>query len=109
MQSFLFRFGYSTPDQWVSNQKHGWDDECSGAFFVYAETPLIALSWGREVAESYVRSQFEKAGWTKIPSWKEGQFANWIEENPAAKFSTTDLEKLPRVNEKEIPDFEGWP
>ena len=108
VQNFLFRFGYCTPVQWDSNRTHGWDDESSSAFFVYADNAEDALSWGCEVAERYVRHQFEKARWTEIPSWKEAQFAFWIDETPTVEFSPEGLGELPKVMFKQVPDFRDW-
>lgn len=109
MQRFLFRFGYCTPGQWKANQAHGWDDESSSAFFVQADDEETALSWSCEVAERFVRSQFEKAGWTDIPSWKKAQFAFWIEAEPALTFSPESLGRLPKVTVNQMPDFRTWP
>ena len=108
MQRFLFRFGYCTPVQWEANRIHGWDDECSSAFFVHAENAAEALSWGCEVAERYVHNQFETAGWAVIPSWKEANFAFWIDETPTVEFSPESLGKLPKVMVNQIPDFQDW-
>jgi hypothetical protein len=108
MQRFLFRFGYSTPAQWKSNQTHGWDDECSGAFFVYADRSEDALWWGCEVAERFVQYQFEQAGWNEIPGWKESQFAFWIDENPALTFPIESLTQAPEVAFNNVPDFRNW-
>ena len=107
-KAFLFRFGYCTPEQWTANEKHGWDDESSGAFFVHAESEQSALDWGNAVADAFVARQFELAGWTAPPSWKQAQFANWIEENPEEVFSGADLGALPRVEVGEMPSLDGW-
>ena len=108
MKRFLFRFGYSTPAQWEGNRTHGWDDECSSAFFVRANSAEDALFWGCEVAECFVRNLFDSAGYRDIPSWKAAKYAFWIDENPNTEFSPTELERLPEVVINQIPDFEGW-
>lgn len=108
MNEYVFRFGYCTPAQWEANRKHGWDDECSGAFVVDADNSDRAYEWGLDVAEAYVRWQFERAGWNEIPSWKEAAFASWIDEDFTSEFSS-ELSALPRVKVGEIPTFEDWP
>jgi hypothetical protein len=92
----------------AANNAHGWDDECSGAFFVNAESAEAATITGCEVAEQFVRQLFVKAGCKDIPSWKAAEFAFWIEVKPSEVFSQEALEKLPHVNPGEIPDFSGW-
>jgi hypothetical protein len=108
MHRFLFRFGFCTPAQWEANEAHRWDDESSSAFFVLAENAEAAISWGREVAERYGNYLFEQAGVTKITSWKDSQFAHWIEEKPAPEFTSEYLEKLPQVTMGQVPDFRLW-
>ena len=97
MRKFLFRFGYCTPLQLAGNEAHGWDDESSGAFFVEAHSTEDALRWGREVADAYVEFQFKKEGRQQDVRWLDGDFANWIEENPAGAFSEEQLRVLPTV------------
>lgn len=106
--SYLFRFGYSTPEQWAANEKHGWDDESSAAFFVSADDEQTALEWGNTVADAFVRRLFARAGWSDPPSWKDAQFAAWIEDNPEAVFSSDSQHALPRIDAGQMPDFETW-
>jgi hypothetical protein len=109
MERYLFRFGYCTPPQWTANEANDWDDESSGAFLVAAKDKEEALAWGQEVAERYVRLQFESAGWVAPPSWKEAAFANWIEQSPEKAFSAAELALLPLVSAGQMPTFENWP
>ena len=108
MNRFLFRFGYWTPAQWMSNNTHGWDDESSGAFFVKAESASAALLVGCEVVERFVQSLFIQERIKEIPSWKASDFAFWIEENPSEAFSEEALRQLPEVTPGETPDFSRW-
>lgn len=106
MPKYLFRFGYCTPKQWFANEAHGWDDESSSAFVVEAESPEAALAWGKEVAEAFSLSLFRaESRAVDTPSWKEAQFAHWIEESDKESFPAAQLEKLPIVRVGELPDF----
>lgn len=67
-----------------------------------------ALSWGREVAESFTRVLFQAAGWDddqEIPSWKESGFACWIEDDPETALSSDILKAIPEVRVGEMPLF----
>lgn len=109
MRTFLYRFGYCTPDQWAGQEAHGWDDETSGAFFVVAETEDSALAWGQEVSEALVHHLFQRAHWLgDVPSWKEARFASWIEQAPAVEFRDGELQELPTVYFGELPDLRTW-
>ena len=109
MNSFLFRFGFCTPAQWKANDEHGWDDESSEAFFVRAESSKDAETWGCEVAERFCNQLFEKSEeWSgEIPSWKESEFAFWIESDTGS-LPKEYLEKLPTISFEEVPDFGSW-
>lgn len=107
---FLFVFGYCTPQQWSNNERHGWNDEDSYAFFVEAKNAEAALAWGRVVVEAYARHLFQREQWPQpIPSWQAASFAHWIEHEPFNRFSGLALEMLPIVLDGEMPDFESWP
>lgn len=108
MNRYLFRFGYCTPAQWISNNAHDWDDESSGAFFVIAESAESALVAGSEVADQFVRNLFVRSGAREVPSWRASNFAFWVEENPSDFFSEETLQQLPEVNSGELPDFSRW-
>jgi len=106
---FLFRFGYCTPEQWTANEKHGWDDESSGAFFVLAESEENALAWGNEIANAFVAHLFKLAKCPHPPSWEEAQFASWIKKDPdAAAFPSETQSALPQAIASEMPDFAEW-
>jgi len=106
MQPFLYRFGYSTPEQWRQNDKHGWDDESSAALWILADSSERALEWGDAVAEKFTEDLFAKdGGFQVVPSWKSAGFASWIEENPAGDFSDSDLAKIPTVKLGVHPRF----
>ena len=105
---FLFRFGYCTPDQFTENEQHGWDDESSGAFFVLADSTEDALASGAAIADAYVKHLFDEAEATQPQSWKEAQFASWIETDPEVISSIETQNRLPRVKVGEMPDFDGW-
>jgi hypothetical protein len=107
---YLFVFGFRTPQQWLNNEREGWDDEDSYAFFVEALNSEKAMHWGRQVADSYVRYLFEESKWSElIPSWRNANFACWIEEYPLNRFSGMALETLPVIAVSEMPNFEDWP
>lgn len=98
MNRFLFRFGYCTPKQQDGNEHHGWDDESSLAVFIEADSEVAALAWGSEIAEHYVKSLYLAEGrGGDVRSWKEGNFAHWIEEVPDTEFSDQQLKALPVV------------
>ena len=107
MNDYLFRFGCCTPLQWESNRAHGWDDEASSAFFISADTREPTFVWGCEIAERYVRHLFERSGATSIPSWKESEFAFWIDYAPTESLSAEELVSLSRVREKEVPESQN--
>ncbi len=108
MGKFLFRFGYSTPEQLQANRDHGWDDEWSGAFFVFAADRAQALTWGQTVANSYVRNLFEAAGQSQAWSWADSEFAFWLDDNPEDEFTAEELSSLPEVKFGQLPDFSAW-
>lgn len=83
MNRYLYGFGFETPRQWVLNRQHGWDDEDSALIIIRAESADAAYAWGREVAEASVRRLFERAHARELPSWKELEYADSIEEAPA--------------------------
>ncbi|MGE0127897.1 MAG: hypothetical protein AB7U82_07450 [Blastocatellales bacterium] len=107
---YLFVFGFCTPQQWLNNERQGWDDEDSYAFFVEAANAEDAMHWGRQVVDSYVRFLFEEAKWPEpLPSWRNANFACWIEEHPLDRFSGLAIETLPVISVGEIPSFDDWP
>lgn len=78
MPTFLFMFGFETPRQHRMNKAHNLDDEDSHAVFIECSDPEAALTWGREIAESFVQRLWA-VDRGDPSSWKQGQFAHWIE------------------------------
>lgn len=78
---FLFRFGFESPAQQRSNNARGWDDEDTRAVFIESGDADQAMSWGREIAEAFVQRLWAVEG-EPAPSWKQAQFAHWLEANP---------------------------
>ena len=106
---YLFVFGYCTPTQLRNNEKHGWDDEDSYAFFVDANSEADALNWGRKIADQYVKCLFERSNWNdETPLWLHAGYAHWIELEPLKRFSGMALEMLPVIKYSEMPDFDHW-
>ena len=75
MNTFLYRFGYETPRQSLTNERGGWDDEDSQVVLIDAETQEAALRWGQEISERFIKLLFNDE---KV-SWKESHFAAEIE------------------------------
>lgn len=100
----LYIFGYCTPNQWLLNEDRGWNDENSCAFFIIANSQKEALQWGREVAEILVGRLFDlDPRFSERPSWKEANFANWIEDEPLSRFSKSALTTIPIIQMGEMP------
>lgn len=85
-QRYLFRFGYETPDQLISNARGGWDDQDSSWVFVEAASKRDAAVLGRAFADLYVLRLFkydnplsETKGDAYV--WSEAGYAEWIEED----------------------------
>jgi hypothetical protein len=74
----LFMFGYEDPAERESNDTHGTDNESTGAVRIIAADEKQALSWGREIAERFVKTLHQDP----TLSWKQLGFAAWIEEHP---------------------------
>jgi len=109
MSEYLYIFGYEAPVQRLANDKHGWDDEASYAFFIEAETTEQALLWGREVSEEFFRYVYQKSGWDgPLPSWKEDRYGYWIEDDPET-IAQARQGGSPRIAVGEIPDFSKCP
>lgn len=99
MTRFVYGFGFETPDQWVANRQHGWDDENAATIIIRADNADAALAWGREVAEASVRRLFDRIHHAEVPKWKEQDYADWIEEAPADSHSI-------EVEVGEMPDLD---
>lgn len=106
--AYLFRFGFCTPEQWESNEAHGWEDEESAAVLVTAENQAQAMAWGTEVAECAVAWLFQSAGHQGHPSWRQSGFSHWIEEDQNVARDILEVGNTPTVRPGELPDFETW-
>ena len=101
MPKYLFVFGFETPQQRANNAKHGWDDEDSASVFILAESKEQALQWGREVAEGFVASLHKD----ERVSWKQENFAAWIEEDFEERYQPDQLDRIPVVPVGEYPKW----
>jgi len=109
MSEYLYRFGFEAPGQRLANDKYGWDDEASYAFFIEAETAEQAFEWGREISEAFFHYIYLESGWAgPLPSWKEIGYAHWIEDAPE-EIALARRWRCPRVAAGEMPDFAEWP
>ena len=102
-KSFLYGFGYESPETRQRNQKFGDDAEESAAVFIIAKDEAAALAWGHEISEWFVRKLFGNPG----ESWTKGRFASWIEHD-ATKIAAAAKTKppLPTVHAGEYPNFD---
>jgi len=91
-----------------ANTAHGWDDECSGAFFVIAADRARALAWGQTVVDGFVRNLFDAAGQVQVGSWTDLEFAFWVEDEPEDEFTAEELKRMPEVRDGHLPDFSRW-
>lgn len=90
MKKYLYVFGYETPQQTAANRQNGWDDEDSQAVFIVANSENEALSWGREISETFVAQLFQD----QSVSWKDMNYAHEIEANPTARYSNDELANI---------------
>lgn len=99
MKRFVYGFGFETPEQWVANRQHGWDDEDSATIIIRAENADAALAWGREIAAASVRRLFDQAHAQDLPSWQEEQYADWIEEaTPESRGVEVNVGEMPPLD-----------
>jgi hypothetical protein len=96
MKRFLFVFGYESPEDARANAG-GDDAESSNAVWVEASSEEEAMEKGRAYAETFVAIRHAKAGATKIPSWRAGNFAHWIARRPLDEFSGQALDLFERI------------
>jgi hypothetical protein len=101
MSEFLYVFGYETPEQAKANPAHGWDDEDSEAVFIEAESAAVALDWGRQISEHFIRQLYH----CDDASWWRTSFAHWIVEQPELEFTAEALATIPHVRCGEHPPF----
>jgi hypothetical protein len=99
---YLYIFGYQTPEQLEVSARQGYAEESSRALFIEAASAEEALAWGREISEEFVRRLFPKE---KV-SWKEMNFAQWVESAPQREYPADILAALPAVACGKYPDFE---
>jgi hypothetical protein len=111
---FLYGFGFETPRQRAMNDARGWDDEDSGCVIIEAETADAAREWGRAVAEAFLKYLYDDPA----VSWAAGRYADWIDADPASRWSPEQLADVPNVSVGEMPDLarvsahggpEPWP
>jgi hypothetical protein len=76
---YLFRFGFTWPEElaWVTAHPEADLGEASEAVFVRAPSREEAEAIGEELAEIFVRRLYGNRSY----SWRELQFASWIEED----------------------------
>ncbi|MCX7356646.1 MAG: hypothetical protein NT015_00615 [Alphaproteobacteria bacterium] len=98
-QSFLFSFGFESPEERRSNERSGTDFESSWSVRIAANSGEEAIDWGRQVAETFVRRLYQNAGMPDR-SWIADGFAHWIEE------SEDHGEDAPSVTVGEMPNFD---
>lgn len=95
--TYVFQFGYETPQQQAANAAHGWDDESSQWLVIEATDEAAALAWGQEVAERFVRE-------LGSGSWRAGKFAHWVEPLSVCPWATG----RPPVVVGHFPEFGVW-
>ena len=98
MKRFLFAFGYESPEDARTNVVGG-DAESSNAVWVSAASEKVAIEEGCRFAEEFVAAQFKKAGISPAPSWRAGNFAHWISEDPMHEYSGLALESFEHLQE----------
>ena len=89
-RKYIFIFGFGTPQQFANNLSTGWDDEDSMSVCIIAESEEQAFTWGREVAEYYVNGLFRGSDVNDF-SWKEHNYAHWIESDPSRLVSESAI------------------
>lgn len=101
MESFLFCFGYESPEQWLSNEKYQDDAESSNAVWVEASSESEASKAGLSFAQAWTAGLFRTAGIAGFPGWCESNYSYWIERDPLARWSGSELDSLPRIRARE--------
>ncbi|MGI9627502.1 MAG: GNAT family N-acetyltransferase [Longimicrobiales bacterium] len=95
-QTFLFRFGYESPEEWLSNQRDGTDFESSAAAWVAAADAAQAEDLGRGYAHRFVAGVFHDAG-VAFPGWLDSDYAHWLEPESDIEATPSELEDIPRI------------
>ena len=97
LDTFLFCFGYESPEEWRSNEQHGTDFESSYAVWVQADSEDEAVEAGLEFAQSWVAELFREAEVSDFSGWQESDYAYWIEGESQKNSGDFDLDSLPRI------------
>jgi len=105
LRTYLYIFGYNTPEQQSLNEEHGWDDEESAAVLINAASEAQAREWGRQVAEEFLHQLFRDDS----VSWKAWCFADLIESDPEKVYSPEQLARISAVSYGEYPDWGKFP
>jgi hypothetical protein len=101
MKPFLYIFGFEDPFDRKSNETVGTDFESSRLIYILADTEVEALAWGHEISERFVAHLHGDAS----VSWKQGNFASWIESDANAALSPS-TRCVPTVYVGEYPDLD---
>ena len=104
--TFLFTFGFESPAEHVWNERNGTDEESSWAVWISAASSDVALTWGRQMAEEFVRQLFERAG-VAPRSWMTDGFAHWISEDESELERARLEASIPTVADGQMPDL-SW-
>jgi hypothetical protein len=99
--TYLYIFGYRTPEQTIAASRDENAEESSDAVFIQAASPELALEWGREISERYVQRLFGD----RPVDWKSMNFAHWVESEPREEYPASILEAIPVVTYGNYPDF----
>lgn len=100
MNDFLYMFGFETPDERESNDKHGTDFETCRWFRIFAQSEDEALGWGHKLAAWFLGEVYGP----EFGDWTPDQFAAWIEHEPDPEM-TIDFTTLPLVTTRDYPDL----
>jgi hypothetical protein len=93
MAKFLYVFAYQTPAQVKAAAAGEYAEEASEAVFIEAESAEQALDWGKQISEDFLKRLFPQGD----ISWKDLNFAHWIEAEPQDEYPADLLERLPVV------------
>jgi hypothetical protein len=87
-------FGFQSPEQVET------DDENSACVWIEACNEEAALTWGKQVAEKYIRDH-----WPDLPRWKESNYAAWIETTNQAALEWAKRNPFPVCKVGEFPNW----
>ncbi|MCX5662970.1 MAG: hypothetical protein NTW19_25070 [Planctomycetota bacterium] len=96
MPTFLYIFGYETPNQARHNTLLGWSDEDSRQLLIDAKDEVEALEWGSKVSDRFIQLLY------RDPRVSSDGYAQWVEVPPEP------WPDVPRVAVGVMPDFEPW-